>query len=298
MAIINTFPLDIAINDKDAWVGADFVSKSTKQYTAKAVADYLNIKGKVSIAGQMNYKFVDVPYFEESAFAFLGGGGDGTEWSNITSLVISVLDLSGQNIMPLLTYLIDEQVLFQDVEGKGSFGHYIVRGLESTEAGGYKLLTLEYIGGNGEVRLNEHYSLANFYMEIGASGVTSVDTSDTTFISMTPQNQSAGNVELTASLSATGTPDDTTFLRGDNSWVTIPIDPTNSFKEFTYIAGDLSVIRVYEDSTKTTELLTKTFTYTNGLLTQLVSLDIASNITLTKVFVYDASGNLINITES
>jgi len=35
---------------------------------------------------------------------------------------------------------------------------------------------------------------------------------------MTPTTPTTGNVEITASLSATGTPDNTTFLRGDNVW--------------------------------------------------------------------------------
>ncbi len=35
---------------------------------------------------------------------------------------------------------------------------------------------------------------------------------------MTPTSPQTGNVEVTASLSATGTPDNTTFLRGDNVW--------------------------------------------------------------------------------
>ena len=350
MAIINTFPLDSTLNDKDAWAGADFASKLTKQYTAKSVADYLNTKGKVSIAGQMNYKFVIAPYLEEGVFAFPGGGGNGTEWSSITSIVISVLDLSGQDITSLLTYLIDEQVLFQDVSGKGSFGHYIVRGLQPSDSLGYRILTLEYLGGSGTVRMNEYYSLANFYMEIGATGVTSVDASDTTFVSMTPTTPSVGNVELTSSLSATGTPGIGTFLRGDNTWaadnntiyymsstqesatevdlrltssaavvdtvklvagenIEIVDNGSNqvtfnaskldsSFKEFTYTAGTLGIIKKYEDATKTTELVTQTFTYTNGLLTQLVTLYIATNVTSTKAFAYDANNKLISITET
>ena len=42
MARINSYPLDATIQDKDAWIGSDSVTRATKQYTAAAVAKYLN----------------------------------------------------------------------------------------------------------------------------------------------------------------------------------------------------------------------------------------------------------------
>jgi hypothetical protein len=56
------------------------------------------------------------------------------------------------------------------------------------------------------------------YIGTVISSVESVDTSNTTFINMTPTSPSTGDVVVTASLSATGTPDNTKFLRGDNTW--------------------------------------------------------------------------------
>ena len=112
MAIIYSYPYDQIITDTDAWVGTDSVNRQTKQYTAKAVADYLNIKGKVAIAGQMNYKFIQDPSFKAGTFAFATGSGDDTPWSSITSIVISNMDLSGQIVSPFLEYLVDEQVMF------------------------------------------------------------------------------------------------------------------------------------------------------------------------------------------
>ena len=218
MAIIYSYPYDQTITDTDAWICTDSVTRQTKQYTAKAVADYLNIKGKVAIAGQMNYQFIDTPELKAGTFAFAAGSGGGTPWSSITSIVISNMDLSGQIVSPFLEYLVDEQVLFQDVAGKGSFGHYIMRGYTQIGTTNFYTLTLEYIGGNGSIDMDHYYTLVNFYLELGATGVDSVDTSDTTFIDMTPTTPTTGNVEITASLSATGTPDNTKFLRGDNVW--------------------------------------------------------------------------------
>jgi len=218
MAIIYSYPYDQTITDTDAWVGTDSVNRQTKQYTAKAVADYLNINGKVAIAGQMNYQFVQDPSFKAGTFAFAAGSGDDTPWSSITSIVISNMDLSGQIVSPFLEYLVDEQVLFQDVAGKGSFGHYIMRGYTQIGTTNFYTLTLEYLGGNGSIDMDHYYTLVNFYLELGATGVDSVRALDTEFIDMTPTTPQTGNVEVTASLSATGTPDNTTFLRGDNVW--------------------------------------------------------------------------------
>jgi len=230
MAIIYSYPYDQIITDTDAWVGTDSVNRQTKQYTAKAVADYLNINGKVAIAGQMNYQFVQDPSFKGGTFAFAAGSGGGTPWSSITSIVISNMDLSGQIVSPFLEYLVDEQVMFQDVAGKGSFGHYIMRGYTQIGTTNFYTLTLEYIGGNGSIAMDHYYTLVNFYLELGATEVNSVDTSDTTFIDMTPTTPTTGNVEITASLSATGTPDNTKFLRGDNHWA-------EADKNFVFVQG-------------------------------------------------------------
>ena len=217
MAIIYSYPYDQTIADTDAWVGTDSVNRQTKQYTAKAVADYLNINGKVAIAGQMNYQFIQDSSTKSGTFAFAGSGGN-TAWSNVTSIVISKSDLSGQVVSPFLAYLVDEQVMFQDVADKGSFGHYIMRGYTQIGTTNFYTLTLEYLGGNGSITIDHYYTLVNFYLELGATGVDSVKGIDTAFIDMTPTSAQTGNVEVTASLSATGTPDNTKFLRGDNTW--------------------------------------------------------------------------------
>jgi len=49
-------------------------------------------------------------------------------------------------------------------------------------------------------------------------GVTTVTTTDGTFINLTPNSATSGAVTVTADLSATGTAGNTTFLRGDNAW--------------------------------------------------------------------------------
>ncbi len=218
MAIISSYPYDQTITDSDAWVGTDSINRQTKQYTARAVADYLNINGKVAIAGMMNYKFVKDPSIKTGTFAFAGGSNVGAPWSSITSVVISNTDLSSQNVSPFFEYLINEQIMFQDISGKGSFGHYTIKEYTKIGTSNFYTLTLEYIGGNGSIAIDHYYTLVNFYLEKGDGKVETINTSNTTFINTTPTQPTTGEVVITASLSANGTPDDTKFLRGDNTW--------------------------------------------------------------------------------
>lgn len=60
------------------------------------------------------------------------------------------------------------------------------------------------------------------WIEVGAtSAVESIDTTNGTFINLTPTVKTTGNVVITADLSASGTASSTTFLRGDNTWAVV-----------------------------------------------------------------------------
>lgn len=62
------------------------------------------------------------------------------------------------------------------------------------------------------------------WVEVGG-GVTSFTATDGTFINLTPNTTQGGAATLTADLSATGTPDSTVYLRGDNTWSPIAAIP-------------------------------------------------------------------------
>ncbi len=66
-------------------------------------------------------------------------------------------------------------------------------------------------------------------MDGTGSGVTSVDTSDGTFVNLSPKTATTGAVVVTADLSASGTPGNHVFLRGDNVWAT----PAGSYTSWT-----------------------------------------------------------------
>lgn len=59
------------------------------------------------------------------------------------------------------------------------------------------------------------------WTEVGG-GVTSFTATDGTFINLTPNTTQSGAAVLAADLSATGTPSGSTYLRGDNTWATLP----------------------------------------------------------------------------
>ncbi len=73
-------------------------------------------------------------------------------------------------------------------------------------------------GDNSDITKNFTVDAVGAY--INALGVETVSTTDGTFIDLTPNAPTIGDVIVTADLSATGTPSATTFLRGDNTWAT------------------------------------------------------------------------------
>ena len=157
MARISSYPYDVTVQDTDAWVGSDSVNRSTKQYTAKAVAEYLNIKGKISISAQMVFKYVAV---NPKAGDF-SGPADGSAMTGITTMQLSTADVSGQDVIAFMTYLVGSNILISEQNNISTFGHFLIDSYTVSTAGFYTL-NLTSLGGNGNLTDLLYYDFAVF----------------------------------------------------------------------------------------------------------------------------------------
>ena len=163
MAIISKYPYDLIIQDADAWIGTDSSNNQTKQYTAQAVASYLNKNGKVSIGGQLSYKFYKEPYVITGSFSLPLGNGNGTLFSALTEVVISNKDLSNQDVVSYVNYLVGQEILISSQENVSFFGHYKIQSFtQSINFPDYYTLNLLFIGGNGTLSLESIFDFVNF----------------------------------------------------------------------------------------------------------------------------------------
>lgn len=171
MARISSYPVDSIVQDGDAWIGTEVGNNSTRQYTAAKIAEYLNIQGKVSIGGQMNYKWVDSPRDKPGSIAFPTGGGSGTSFSEIASLNLHYQDLSGQETTAYLQFLVGKSILIASQNDKQAFGWYTVLDYEIDEFNDqFYNIGLSYIDGNGVVLGEGYYNMLYFASSSGGSG--------------------------------------------------------------------------------------------------------------------------------
>jgi len=162
MARISSYPRDLEVNDQDAWIGTESSNRLTRNFTAQAVANYLNIKGKISISGQMVFQFSDVPTLEGE----FTGPADGSALTAITTMQISGIDSSGQNTVAFMQYLVDNDILISEQNNIDEFGHFKITGYTALGNNLYTL-NLTNIGGNGNLDLNKYYDFATFTISSG-----------------------------------------------------------------------------------------------------------------------------------
>ena len=156
MARISSYPRDLEVQDNDAWVGTESSNRLTRNFTAAAVAKYLNIKGKISISAQMVFKF-DTGNTNNGEFT---GPADGSALTAITTMQISTVDASGQNTVSFIEYLVGSNILISEQNNISDFGHFTI---DSYTAGAtVSTLNLTNIGGNGNLDLNKFYDFAVF----------------------------------------------------------------------------------------------------------------------------------------
>ena len=156
MARISSYPRDLDVVDNDSWIGTSVPGLQTRNFTAAAVAKYLNIKGKISISAQMVFKF-DTGNTDSGEFT---GPADGSALTAITTMQISTVDASGQNTVSFIEYLVGNNILISEQNNINNFGHFTI---DSYTAGAtVSTLNLTNIGGNGNLDLNKFYDFAVF----------------------------------------------------------------------------------------------------------------------------------------
>jgi len=167
MARINTYPFDLKVNDFDAWVGSDSVNGATKQFTATAVAEYLNIKGKVSISAQMVFKY----WTNNAKNTQVPGPGDfygptaGSAMTSITTMQVYKADVSEQNVVAFMDYIVGSHILISEQNNISTFGHFLIDSYTINDPNDdFYTLNLTNIGGNGNLTQLLYYDFAVFQL--------------------------------------------------------------------------------------------------------------------------------------
>lgn len=158
MARISSYPRDLDVVDNDSWIGTESSNRQTKNYTAAAVAKYLNIKGKISISAQMVFKLVGVAVPTAGEFV---GPADGSAISSATTMDLSITDVSGANTVAFLTYLVGNNILISEQNDIDKFGHFTIDSYVQKTPSVYTL-TLTSLTGNGNFDVNKFYDFAVF----------------------------------------------------------------------------------------------------------------------------------------
>tara|TARA_R110002153_G_scaffold269859_1_gene435802 strand:- start:1757 stop:2440 length:684 start_codon:yes stop_codon:yes gene_type:complete len=155
MARIDSYPLDTALQDNDAWIGSDAITRRTKQYTPELLAEYLNITGKISVSGQMFFQFRTTLDPLNGQFT---GPSDGSALANIATLKISGIDSSKEEIVDFMGYLVGNDILISEQQNTNTFGHFRVTSYTASD--GFYILSLTIKKGNGNLIADKYYDFA------------------------------------------------------------------------------------------------------------------------------------------
>ena len=173
MARISSYPFDTVVTDNDAWIGTESTNRLTRQFTASAVANYLNINAKVNIGGQMSFKWSDTQNGGVGTISKTGSGGSGQAFNTLTSIRLSATELNGQNVIKFVEYIIGKPILIGQGNQISQFGHYTLDTyVVDPNNPLFFIATLTFIGGNGTVATQgTQYTIIHFNIDDGGSSV-------------------------------------------------------------------------------------------------------------------------------
>jgi len=160
MARISAYPKHIPVQPEDYWIGTRASNLMTRNFTAKAVGEYINVSGSISMATCMLFKFK----VTNAGPGDVTGVPNETLFSNIASLQINTLDVSDQDTVGFLEYIVGTEIIISEQNKISTFGHYSIDSYTQIEDTAFYTMNLTYIGGNGYIEHDMQYNICSFVL--------------------------------------------------------------------------------------------------------------------------------------
>ena len=165
MARISTYAIDGTLASSDKLIGTDSSGTITKNYPLGSVSDWLKESGASAVLGQNNYNFQIVPDPDtgrlSGTISFEDYGGDGVEFADISTLVLSNSSSTGKYVGDYLLSTVGDKVILGQLDDLNNFGVYtLVSLVQSPSETGFYNAELLFVEGNGALLGNGLYGLA------------------------------------------------------------------------------------------------------------------------------------------
>ena len=160
MARISSYPKHIPVQPEDYWIGTRASNLMTRNFTAKAVGEYINVSGAISMATCMLFKFKAT----NAGPGDVTGVPDETPFANITSLQINALDVSDQDTVGFLEYIVGTEIIISEQDQISVFGHYSIDSYTQIDDTTFYTMSLTYIGGPGVIEHDKQYNICSFVL--------------------------------------------------------------------------------------------------------------------------------------
>ena len=156
MARISTYALDESVQATDKLLGSN-AGGDTKNFKIEDITDFLNTSGSLNLNGVVEQFIIqDIP-LERGKFK-LPSGGNGINFSNITSLKVSTKNISDIDITEFFNHLVGQGLKISRVDNISEFGQYsFISATRANSSDNFLTFTLGFLSGNSTLRQDKYY---------------------------------------------------------------------------------------------------------------------------------------------
>jgi hypothetical protein len=176
MARISTYGVDAQPELGDKVIGTDAnpsANLATKNYSIASIAALINNTNSLAVADQVIFAFQhDITEGRDAGtISFEAGGGIGTQFANITTVMISKQAAGSKNVASYLPLFVGKDIILAQSDGINSFGTYKVVSIDThpTETNFWNV-TLSNYEANGVLTEDSYYIFSEFSNPINEIG--------------------------------------------------------------------------------------------------------------------------------